>query len=138
MKSDHRCCLRSPADRERCKVAWERDELMDVWKAAEVASRLADDELAESSRQRREYRACGGKSLLEQMEDELDLLMVRLMVGDAVGDLKVAGEALGFARCIAFVRNPFHPDVDGVRQAAMDRYQDRVAALTRTLAPSPV
>lgn len=70
-------------------------------------------------------QVCGGKSILEMMWDELDAIVERLMGGGAAEDDK--GRAQGVAMCIALVENPYLPDVERVREQAMDRWETQNA-----------
>ena len=67
--------------------------------------------------------ACAGKSLVQRMEDTLDVLMWKIALGPT--DL-LRGEAYGIAQCIALVRTPYDPDVTAVRNAAVQRHDDSV------------
>lgn len=66
-------------------------------------------------------QVCGGKSILEMMWGELDAIVERLMGGGAAEDDK--GRAQGVAMCIALVENPYLPDVERIREQAMDRWE---------------
>lgn len=68
-----------------------------------------------------------GKSILELMWDELDVLMEILMAPSDF-DLEeevtwYRGRANGLATCIALVHNPYVPDVNAVRALAKERYE---------------
>jgi len=63
---------------------------------------------------------CAGKSIIKLLEDELDVVVERLMSGaEAETD---RGFALGLAHALATFFNPYKPNIDAVREAAMERY----------------
>lgn len=67
---------------------------------------------------------CDGRSILEMMEDELDVVMERLMSRDgAAEDGLDPGRAQGLATAIAIIRNPYRPDMDMVRAMAVERWE---------------
>lgn len=63
------------------------------------------------------------KSLLERMWEELDSIVERLMSGAEADDGRDPGRAEGVAFCIALITQPYAPDVDKIRQLAMERYE---------------
>lgn len=65
---------------------------------------------------------CGGKSIVGMLEDELDTIVERIMNGAEAADGRDPGRAEGIATALAVFFNPYRPDLDAVRQAAMDRY----------------
>lgn len=118
MRIDVRHCLSSPASRVRCVVLEEREKLMGLDPRPQ----------------------CAGRSLVQMMEDRLDEVVWDLQVHYAAGagrgtpdfDIRtaeLAGEARGIAQCIAFVRTPYAPDVDAIKAASLQRYQERLTAL---------
>lgn len=62
-----------------------------------------------------------GRSIVQSIWQELDDAMVRLFRGDAVEEDK--GLALGLATALAYMTNPYNPNVDAVRAIAMERYR---------------
>jgi hypothetical protein len=65
-----------------------------------------------------------GMSIREHIEAELDTRMDGLMDGsEATPEAK--GTALGLALAIAYMYNPIDPNVDAVREEAMDRWAER-------------
>lgn len=73
------------------------------------------------------FKVCAGKSIVELIEDELDALIVTLMEDDLAPEEKkdVAAECRGLALAVAIIRNPYEPDVNLIREQAMNRYADR-------------
>lgn len=72
--------------------------------------------------------ACAGESIVEMMERTLDGLVEYLMqtdmeTADPTEVAAVKGEALGVARCIAIIHNPYLPNIDAVRAESVDRYE---------------
>ncbi len=68
----------------------------------------------------------GGKSLLEKLEEELDVVIDRLMAGEEVSDPDDKGYAKGLAFSIATIYGGYGtPNVEAVKQAAMERYDAR-------------
>jgi hypothetical protein len=80
-----------------------------------------------------EARECSGKSLLEMLQDRLDEYIDELMDEEAVANMKksevakLQGTAAGLTEAIAIILMPYLPNVDGVRDAAMERYEERNA-----------
>lgn len=66
-------------------------------------------------------QACMGKSILEMLWDELDAIVERLMAGGAAEEDK--GKAQGVAYAIAVIENPYLPNVERIRDEAMDRWE---------------
>lgn len=66
---------------------------------------------------------CGGKSIVGMLETELDTIVERIMNGAEAADGRDPGRAEGIATALAVFFNPYRPDLDSVRQAAMDRYE---------------
>lgn len=108
MRIDVRHCLSSPASRVRCVVLEEREKLMGLDPRPQ----------------------CAGRSLVQMMEDRLDEVVWDLQVAASSGlpTDRFAGEAAGIAQCIAFVRTPYAPDVDAIKAASLQRYQERLTA----------
>jgi hypothetical protein len=67
-----------------------------------------------------------GKSIIEHIWDELDDVMDGLMDGSDAGDA-ARGSALGLASALATMYNPIAPNVDAVREQAVDRWTERHA-----------
>lgn len=66
----------------------------------------------------------GGKSLLEKLEEELDVVIDRLMAGEPAEDDK--GYAKGLTFSIATIRGGYGtPNVEAVKTEAMERYDAR-------------
>lgn len=98
--------------------------------------RLLEERLHIMGKQTRVLEAsasCAGKSILEMMNEELDRLVGLLMTdwstppeeGDDEEWLdygEVRGQAQGVAMCIAFVLNPYHPNIEAVKDDALERY----------------
>lgn len=78
-----------------------------------------------------------GQSLLEKLWEELDSIMDRLMEEDQpdsdssrqdvihYGELR--GQAQGVAYAIAIIEQPYKPDMPGVKDRAMERWEERNA-----------
>lgn len=72
----------------------------------------------------------GGKSIIQMMWHELDQVVDRIQrrVDKGKEPLKSdRGEAVGLAKAIAIMTNPYAYDVDAVREEAMARYEARHA-----------
>ena len=67
---------------------------------------------------------CGGKTILELLWDELDAIMDRLMSDGEAEDGRDPGRAEGVAYCIAVMQNPYLPNIDAVREQAMERWEN--------------
>lgn len=72
--------------------------------------------------------SCGGKTILELLWEELDAIMERLMSGGQADDERDPGRAEGVAYAIAVMQNPYLPNVDNVREQAMERWEQAEAA----------
>jgi hypothetical protein len=75
--------------------------------------------------------ACIGRSLIEMLEDELDECVDWLNDAGPQPEMTIAdmkGQAMGLAKSIAIVLNPYSPNVDGVRADSVRRRQWRVKA----------
>jgi hypothetical protein len=79
--------------------------------------------------------ACGGKTMLEVIWDELMVVYERLVTGQGAED--DVGIAQGLAYAIAIINNPYRPDIDHVRLQAANRWEaqeneteEQVAAAT--------
>lgn len=68
--------------------------------------------------------ACGGQTLLELMWEELMAVMDRLMTGQEAEDGKDPGRAEGVAYAIAIMQNPYLPNLDAVREQALDKWEE--------------
>jgi hypothetical protein len=62
-----------------------------------------------------------GKSSADTAWRELDFIMARLMDGEAADEDR--GRAQGLAYGLACMMNPFAPDVDLIREQALERYE---------------
>ena len=70
--------------------------------------------------------SCGGKSIKEMYEEELDAIIDRLMGGEGeAADGRDPGRAENASYFIAILINPYLPDIDAVKAAAMERYEER-------------
>lgn len=83
--------------------------------------------------------SAAGKSLLEKLWDELDVVMDRLMADgepenagypyhqDDLEDYRSWGEdrgqAQGLAFAIAIIENPYHPNMPAVKARAVERWE---------------
>jgi hypothetical protein len=67
---------------------------------------------------------CGGKSLYEMLWDELMVVIDRLMTGATADDQRDPGRAEGIAYCLAVMQNPYLPNIDAVREQAMERWEN--------------
>lgn len=67
--------------------------------------------------------SCGGKTLYEMVWDELMVVMDRLMTGAQAEDGRDPGRAEGIAFCLAVMQNPYLPNIDAVREQAMDKWE---------------
>lgn len=68
--------------------------------------------------------ACGGRTLLELMWDELDTITDRLMTGQEAEDGRDPGRAEGMAYAIAVMQNPYRPSWEQVRDQAVARWEE--------------
>lgn len=107
-----------------CKLLVERERAMRKGKAKTKELKMSEPGL------------CSGKSIREHIEDELDVVVERLMNDwgadyDPTGDetdtvLKWGeerGQAQGLAFALAVLCNPFYADVEDVKNSAMLRYE---------------
>jgi hypothetical protein len=67
---------------------------------------------------------CGGRTLLELMWDELDIITDRLMTGQEAEDGRDPGRAEGMAYAIAVMQNPYRPSWEAVRDQAVERWEE--------------
>ena len=70
-----------------------------------------------------------GPSIREQMWEELDSLINILMAHKAKDVVYARGRAYGVASCLAILEQPYSPNVDAVRERAMERWNERRARL---------
>jgi hypothetical protein len=63
-----------------------------------------------------------GMSIIEHIWAYLDEVMDELMVAPTEA---MKGQALGLAIALAYLYNPIEPNVDAVRETAMERWEDR-------------
>ena len=66
-------------------------------------------------------KACAGKSIQELVMDELLTVLDRLM-GDEPEE-RDPGRAEGLAMALAIFQNPYRPNVDAIREQAMDIWE---------------
>lgn len=66
---------------------------------------------------------CSGKSIYEMLWDELMVIMERLMTGQESEDGGDRWRAEGVAYAIAVFTNPYAPNLDAVREQAMERWE---------------
>lgn len=118
MKADAHECLSGKAGLVTCKVLRDWVEL-----GGEKVYRMSKAEKAMNSGSSSKPGDCAGRSLVEMMEDELDSIVERLMNGGAAADGRDPGRAEGVAMCIAIIRQPYNPNIEAVREAAMERYE---------------
>jgi hypothetical protein len=64
---------------------------------------------------------CSGKSILDMLWEELDAIVERLMAGAASEEDK--GRAQGTAYAIAVIENPYLPNIERIRDEAMQRWE---------------
>jgi hypothetical protein len=69
--------------------------------------------------------SCGGKSLYELVWDEMMVILDRLMTGQAAED--DVGAARAIAWVLAVMQNPYLPNVDAVREQAMEKWENEYA-----------
>ena len=67
-----------------------------------------------------------GMSIIERIWAELDEVMDGLMDGSDAGEA-AKGSALGLATALATMYNPLNPNVDAIREQAVDRWTERHA-----------
>jgi hypothetical protein len=77
---------------------------------------------AVSARTERDSVSCAGRSIIEIIWEDLDDVMDRLMAEPTDAD---KGEALGLARALATMMNPYEKNVDSIRGEAFERWQER-------------
>lgn len=65
---------------------------------------------------------CAGMSILELTWDRLMSVMDRLMTGTEAEDGRDPGRAEGLAYAIAVMSNPYLPNIDTVREVAVERW----------------
>lgn len=81
--------------------------------------------------------SCAGKSIIERLQDQLDLCIYTLMT-DWVGRpptteeereeyLLLKGRAQGLTEALTIFDNPYYPDQNRIKNEAMLRYEARVA-----------
>lgn len=66
-----------------------------------------------------------GKSIIEMLWDHLDTVMERLMTDCQAEDGQDVGMARGIALSIATLMNPYSPNIDHVREEAMERWESK-------------
>jgi len=117
MKADAQHCT-TTSGLVTCKVLRDWVEL-----GGEKVYRMSKAEKAMNAGVSSKPGECAGRSLVEMMEDELDVIVNRLMTGGEAADGRDPGRAEGVAFCIAIIRQPYNPDIDLVRNDAMLRYE---------------
>jgi hypothetical protein len=85
-------------------------------------TRIAGEAVCEAIRE--VLHPWAGKSIIEHIWDELDDTMDGLMDGSGAG-AEPKGIALGLATALALMYNPLDPNVDAVREEAMERWDLR-------------
>lgn len=155
VRADHRCCLTNQIWKTACQVWADMEKvklLMPVGVVRRAVLALDGDwvELPGTEIQVRldgtashsaglEFRKtpaaertesqhqpmCGGRSILEMAEEELDAVFERLMSGEGQAEDGLdKGRAEGMARIIAIFRNPYAPDLNMVRAMAVERWEE--------------
>jgi hypothetical protein len=117
-KASAKECTSGHAGLVICKVLRDWVEL-----GGEKGYRMSKAEKAMNAGTSTRRGECAGRSIVEMMEDELDSVVERLMNGGAADDGRDPGRAEGMAFCIALIRQPYNPNMESVREAAMDRYE---------------
>ncbi len=69
-------------------------------------------------------QACGGKTLLEVMWEELMAIYERLVTGQEAEDGRDPGRAEGLAYAISVMNNPYLPNIEHVRTQAAERWDN--------------
>lgn len=70
--------------------------------------------------------SCGGRSLIEMIEDLLDNTFDQLMSPDGLEEPELAkGYAQGLSTALAVLKNPYFPNVDVIKSEAVERYEAR-------------
>jgi hypothetical protein len=69
--------------------------------------------------------SCGGKTLYDMVWDEMMLTLERLMTGQQSEDDVGAARALAYV--LAIMQNPYLPNVDAVREQAMEKWENEYA-----------
>lgn len=69
-------------------------------------------------------KACAGKSIVELLWDVLDQLMDLLMKDEEPDEL-TRGKAEGVAYALAVFQNPYLPNLDAIREQAVERWEAR-------------
>lgn len=69
-------------------------------------------------------KACAGKSIRDLVWDGLMLVLDRLMTGQEAADGKDPGRAEGMAFALAVFQNPYRPNIEAVREEAMERWYE--------------
>lgn len=67
-------------------------------------------------------RKCDGRSILEMLEHELDVVVERLMAQQETEDGQDKGRAEAMAYALAIFRQPYNPDYPGEKNRAMERW----------------
>lgn len=83
---------------------------------------------------------CAGKSVYEQLWEELMAIMERLMTGQEAEDGRDPGRAEGVAHALAVFTNPYLPNIEAIRDEAMERWENEgtgVPAVRSQPAPAP-
>lgn len=66
-----------------------------------------------------------GGSIRQMLWDDLDALMDIIMDDDEPDDPEIRGKAAGVARALALITTPYDPDIDAIREEAVERWENR-------------
>lgn len=83
--------------------------------------------VGKDGKKEKKRRKHGGLSILETYWVQLDAVMDRLMEGPDVFEDRDPGKAEAYAHCIAIIVNPYAPDIEGVREEAVLRWETRTS-----------
>lgn len=122
-------CARPPF-RPACKVIQDYEEAR---RQVDHSPRLNEARTAAVNANR--LALCAGKSVVDLMEERLDLYIYTLMsdwVGEAAPSStaeqaeydQLKGRAQGVCEALALFANPYHPDQERVKALAMQRYRE--------------
>ncbi len=88
----------------------------------QVGQKVAEELMAALSTSLRPWQ---GYSIFDRINQELDVILDRLMSGDPAEDGRDPGRAEAFTRCLAIIRNPYKPDYPEEKERQMERWRDR-------------
>lgn len=125
-------CARPPFSL-RCKVIQDYEE---VRKSVGLKTERLIREQERAAAEGRSV-SCAGKSIIEMLQDRLDLCIYTLMT-DWVGKppandeereelLLLKGRAQGLTEALTIFDNPYYPDQQRIKNEAMLRYEARIA-----------